>query len=378
MAMTNFGALHSEALTTWSRDFWREARNRTFVMGFAGDSSESMIQRVTELKSTTGGARAVITLINEATGDGVVGDNELEGNEEALSSSDMVIQLDQWRKAHKNKGRMADQKTIVQFRKEAKIQLAANCARVMDELAFLTMSGVSYNMHTDGKPRVGSQLPLLAYANDVTAPTGRRHYRWTSTGLALGNTAAVVAADLPTYAMLVELKARAVNSYIRPIRTDDGVDVYNVFMCPDGIAALKRDPEFISAWREAEKRGEANPLFKGTRHGGKKGIHIDGLNILEYRNVYNTRGAASGSKWGAAGDVDGQRVLLCGAQALAFADIGRANWEEETFDYKNRKGISIDKIFGFLKPRLFSTHDGSEQDFGIIAIDTALPPILAA
>ena len=374
MAATNFAALTNEQLTTWSRDFWHEARNKTFIMRFAGDSENSMVQRITELRKTTDGARAVITLVNEATGDGVVGDNELEGNEEALTSSDMVIQLDQWRKAHKSAGKMSEQRSVVKFRKEAKGHLSYAASRVMDELAFQTASGISYTLRPDGSPRTG-QLPLLKFAADVTAPSSKRHFRWDKTsGLVAGDTTAVAAEDLPTYGMLVDAKARAVNSYIRPIRSDDGVEVYNVFMCPDGIAALKKDPDFIAAWREAQKRGDSNPLFKGTKHGGSDGIYIDGLNILEYRNVFNTRGAASGSKWGG-GTVDGQRVLLMGAQALAFADIGGAEWNEKNFDYGNRQGVSIAKIFGLLKPQFFSTHDQSVQDFGVITVDTALQPV---
>lgn len=373
MAATNFGALTDEQLTVWSRDFWREARNKTFVMRFAGDSSNAMIQRITELRKTTDGARAVITLVNEATGDGVVGDNELEGNEEALSSSDMVIQLDQWRKAHKSSGKMSEQRSVVKFRNEAKDHLSYAVSRIMDELAFQTLSGISYTLKPDGSPRLASQLPLMRFAGDVAAPSSKRHYRWDAVqGLVSGDTTSVEVADTPTWEMLVDMKAAAVNSYIRPIRSDDGVEVYNVFMCPDGIAALKKDKDFIAAWREAEKRGDSNPIFKGTKHGGKSGIYIDGLNIMEYRNVYNTRGAAAGAKWGAAGAVDGQRILMCGAQALAFADIGGAEWNEKDFDYGNRQGVSVGKIMGFLKPKLFSTYAQSKQDFGVICVDTAL------
>lgn len=375
MATTNFAALTANEYTVWSRDFWREARNKTFLMRFAGTTANSMVQRITELRKTTDGARAVITLINEATGDGVVGDNQLEGNEEALSASDTIIQLDQWRKAHVSHGKMADQRSIVNFRVEARDQLAYSASRVMDELGFLTMSGVNYSLNTDGSQRFGSQLPLLRYNADIKAPSSKRHFYWDGNFLRPGDTSAIEITYLPTYRMLVELKAKAVNSYIRPIRTDDGVEIYNVFMTPDGIAALKRDPEFIAAWREAEKRGKDNPLFKGTAHGGSMGIMIDGLNILEYRNVFNTRGAAAGSKWGDTGNVDGQRVILAGAQALAFADIGRATWNEKDFDYGNRQGVSIAKIFGLLKPQFFSTYDKSVQDFGVITVDTALQPV---
>lgn len=373
MASTNFAALTGEQYTVWSRKFWREARNKTFLMSFAGDSANSMVQRITELKDTNDGARAVITLVNEATGDGVVGDNHLEGNEEALTSDEMVIQLDQWRHAHRDSGKMSNQRSIVKFRNEAKDKLSYAASRVMDELAFQTLSGISYALKPDGSPRIGSQLPQLAYASDVTAPTSRRHFRYSATGgIVAGDTSAVDVADKPTWEMLVDLKAKAVTEFIRPLRSDEGVECYNVFMPPEGIATLKKDRDFLAAWQQAQKRGESNPLFKGTKHGGKEGIHIDGLNILEYRNVYTTKGAAAGSKWGSGGLVNGQRILLCGAQALAFADIGIAEWAEKEFDYGNVKGIKIGKIFGLLKPRLFSTYAQSKQDFGVIALDAAL------
>lgn len=372
MASTNFAALTSEQYTVWSRDFWREARNKTFLMTFAGTSSNSMIQRITELSDTNDGARAVITLINEATGDGVVGDNNLEGNEEALKQSEMVIRLDQWRQAHRDSGKMSNQKSIVTFRGVAKDQLSNTASRVMDELGFLTLSGVSYAFRPDGSPRVGSQLPQLEYAADVVAPSSKRHFRWDVTlGLVAGDTTAVDVADKPTWAMLVDMKAKAVNSFLRPMRSDEGVECYNVFMTPDGIAALKKDTDFLAAWREGQKRGDTNPLFKGTKHGGKEGIYIDGLNILEYRHVFNTKGALAGQKWGG-GAVDGQRILLCGTQALAFADIGTAEWDEKEFDYGNVKGISIAKKFGLLKPQLYSTYAQSKQDFGVMCVDTAI------
>lgn len=371
---TNFAALTDEQYTVWSRQFWREARNKTFLSAFAGSSANSMVQRITELRQTTDGARAVITMVNDAVGDGVVGDNQLLGNEEALRSTEAVIVLDQWRHAHRSKGKMAEQKSIVTFRGEARDKLSYTAARVMDELSFLTLSGVSYAFQTNGAPRIGSQLPQLEYASMVTAPSAKRHLRWDNATKTLvqGNTAAVAAGDTPTWNMLVDLKAQAVERFIRPIRADNGVEVYNVFMTPLGIARLKKDPDFLAAWQHAQKRGDENPLFKGTPHGGKSGIYVDGLNILEYRNVFSTKGAASGSKWGSGGTIDGQRVLLCGAQALAFADIGGASWEEEYQDYKNSLGISVGKIFGLLKPQLFSVHAQSKEDFGVIACDTAI------
>lgn len=376
MAVTNFGKLTTEQLTVWSRDLWRAARNVSFLNNFTGSDNNAMIQRITELKKSAKGARAVITLLPDLEGDGTVGDSQLEGNEEAIKAYDQVIRIDQMRNANRLEGAMADQKSVVEFRDNSKNVLQYWLADRLDQIGFLTLSGVSYAFKTNGAPRIGSQLPNLEYAADVTAPTANRHFRWDATastgGLKAADTTAVLATDLPSWSMLVAMKAAAVNSYVRPIRSDAGIACYNVFMTPDGIAALKHDKDFLDAWKLAQQRGENNPLFKGTPHGGTNGIFIDGLNILEYRHVFNTRGAASGSKWGSGGVVNGQRILMCGAQALGMADIGMPTWVEKDFDYGNSPGISIAKIAGFLKPVFPSSVTGTKEDFGVVTVDTAI------
>lgn len=372
--LTNFGLLTDNELTTWSRRFWKEARNNSFLMSFMGDDENSMIQRITELRQSTDGARAVITMVNDAVGDGVVGDSQLEGNEEALKSTEAVINMDQWRHAHRSEGEMADQRSVVKFRGVAKNILGYAAADRLDQLAILTASGISYGFNCDGSTRIGSQLPNLKFAADVTPPSANRYFRWDATAgkLRPGDTTAITATDTPSWAMLVEMKAQAENSYLRPLRSTNGIELFNVFMTPTGIAKLKKDPDFLDAWKHAQERGDSNPIFKGTPLGGKKGIYIDGLNILSYRRIYNTKGAASGSKWGSDGTVDGQRILFCGAQALAFADIGNAKWTEKRFDYDNSPGIAVAKKIGLLKPQLYSIYSKSKEDHGLMVFDTAI------
>jgi len=55
-----------------------------------------------------------------------------------------------------------------------------------------------------------------------------------------------------------------------------------------------------------------------------------------------------------------------------MADIGDADWVEDTYDYGNQHGISIGKILGFRKPKYTSMVTGDTQDFGVITLDTAL------
>lgn len=375
MAMTNFGRLTEEQATVWARDVWREARQTSFYLSnFAGDSKDAMLHRITELRAVKGQARAVITLVPDLEGDGVVGDNQLEGNEEAIRAFDQVIEFDQIRHANRHEGVMADMRSVVRFRETSRDVLAYWLATRLDEQIALALSGVSFAYRINGAPRVGSQWTQLSYAGYITPPSTNRHFRWDSAGhtLAPGSTSSITASDTPSWEMLVEIKAKMSELGIRPVRDESGYEMYNVFMHSRGIAKLKKDPDFLNAWTHAQKQGDSNPLFRGTRKGGRQGFFIDGLNIMEYENVFNTTGLAPGSKWGAAGDVEGQRVLVCGAQALGIADIGLPRWVEKEFDYDASPGIAIAKLFGLLKPVWPSSRTGTKEDFGVVVVDTAI------
>jgi len=364
MSMTNFAKLTTEQKTVWSLDFWKRARNTAFVTKFVGSDENSMIQQVSELRKDEKGARAVLTLLSDMQGDGVAGDRQLEGNEEALTSYDQVITMDQLRDANVQEGRMADQKSIVNFRSTSRNMLGYWIGDRIDQLAFLTLAGVSYARQTNGLLRPVSDLPNLAFAADVTAPSANRRLRWDNATKALvtaAATTAVTAADRPSYNMLVELKAYAKSRYIRGLSGDGGEEVYHVFMSPQAMAKLKLDPDYIANLRNGYTRSEKNPLFAGGI------VTVDGLVIHEFRHVYNTSGLASGSKWGAGGAIDGCSVLFCGAQALGLADIGAPVWEEKEFDYGNRMGIAVGKIFGLKKPQFPNIYEGgATEDFGVI------------
>lgn len=379
MALTNFAALTSEQLTAWSRDFWRVARNMSFVNQFAGSGSNAMIQRVTELTKSDKGTKAVITLLADMSGDGVTGDSTLEGNEEALRAYDITIELDQLRFANRIAGRLADQKSVVNFREQSRDALAYAMADRMDQLAFLTLAGVAYTHKTNGGLRsvlsAGQNLSGLEFASDVSAPTGARHRRVSGTSIVAGDTTAVTASDKLAYRHIVDLKAYAKDQYIRGIRSAGNDEVFHLFVTPQQMASLKLDSDFLANVRNAAVRGPSNQLFAGS-----SSLMVDGVMVHEFRHVFNTSGAttgtsanagAAGYKWGANANVIGARALFCGAQALAMADIGMPEIVEDTFDYQNQSGISIGKIFGLRKPKYQADYNGSVQDFGVIALDTA-------
>lgn len=293
-------------------------------------------------------------------------DNEREGNEEELKSYDHEINLDLISNQVTNKGKMSDQKTVINFRQQAKDKLAYWLANRIDQLLFLTMSGISYAYHNNGVARSGSQFPLLAFAADVTAPTTNRHVNWNGSELEAGNTASITSSYLPKYEMLVQLGAFAKNHYIKPLMAG-GKEYYVLLVQPGTMAALKQDANYLKAIITAMPRSKKNPFFTGGV------VTVDGLVIHEHRLVYSTSGATSGSKWGAGGAVNGTRTLLCGAQAAGIADLGAPDWVEKKFNYGARQGISVDKMLGLTKPKFHSIYDDAVEDFGVVACDHYLP-----
>ncbi len=367
--LTNFSLLTSNQKTTWSMDLWSQARNMSFINQFLGKDANSLVQHITELKKTEKGARAVITLLNDMEGDGVAGDRSLEGNEEALKSSEQVIRIDQLRNANRHEGRMADQKSVINFREESRDKLAYWLSDRIDQLAFLTLAGLAYTVKNAGGTRVGSDLPYLEFAADVTAPTSKRYGRWNgTTGLMEWGTGSgsVAAADTPAWGMIVAAKAYAKDNYIRGIREKGGEETYHAFLSPQAMAKLKMEANYLLNVRHAQPRGDGNNLFTGST------IKIDGIYLHEFRHVPNTRLAASGSKYGSGGAVDGCQILFCGAQAMGMADIGAPEWVEKGFDYENQQGISTGKILGFKKPQFYTQYSGgTTEDFGVLSIYAA-------
>lgn len=367
--LTNFGLLTNEQKTVWSMDLWKQARNLSFINKFLGSDANAIIHHITELKKDEKGARAVITLLADLTGDGVAGDRKLEGNEEGMQTFDQVIRIDQLRNANRLEGRMADQKSIVTFRSNSRNLLAYWLSDRIDQLAFLTLGGVSYTKKPNGANRVGSDLPYLEFAADVAAPSTNRRLRWDGTNKTLvagGASSAITVSDAPTWELFVQLKAYAKDRYIRGTRREGGDEVYHAFLTPTAMAKLKLDPTYMLNLRHSTQSGVNAKLYGGGA------VEIDGIVLHEFRHVPNTQGALSGSKYGATGTIEGSQIIFCGAQALGMADIGAPEWVEKTFDFDNQPAISVGKILGFLKPRFATIYENnSVEDFAVINVYVA-------
>lgn len=358
---TNFAALSAAQKKVWSREVWEAARDQMFINKFLGTGEQAMIQRVTELTKTEKGDQCIIQLVADLVEDGVIGDNEREGNEEAMQNYAQTISIDLISHGVRNKGKLSDQKTVVDFRKYARNRLAYWLANRMDQLAFLTLSGIGYAYKNNGSSRIASPFPNLSFAADVSAPSTKRGLMWDGTSLAASNTSSIASTFLPSYKMIVDAVAYAKEHYVRPL-VSGGKQFYVMLVAPGTLAQLKKDADYQRAVTNlAIKDGQNSPWFTGGT------VTIDGVVIHEHNLVYTTKGTAT--KWGSGNAVNGTRTLLCGAQALAMADLGSPEWDEKQFQYGSQQGVNVDKMFGFLKPKFYSIYDQSVEDFGVVTID---------
>jgi N4-gp56 family major capsid protein len=372
---TNYNiGLTTEDIKYFEKKVWKQLRTASLADQLANNDGSSVIHRVTDLKSTTWGYEAVMTLVPDDTTYGVVGDNRLKDHEAGLTSHDLTITFDQFRKAFKTEGVMADRSSWVRFAEQASDQLSYWAIDVKNKLMMNTLAGVSYDTELDGSTR-NSQFGQLRFADDVSAPSANRHLRWdggASGSLQAGDTTAVAAEDLPTWNTFLDMRAELPMMRIKPIRGEwgNGQDLYIALVHPRTMAHLKKDTTFQANWREAMARGEGHIMFKGA-----ESYMVDGILILSHRYVFNTLRAASGSKWGAGGAIDGTRTLFLGAQALGMVEMDGPKWVPGTDDYENVHSISMSFKFGFRKsvwPDQYLAA-GTDEDFAVVALDHAIP-----
>lgn len=372
--LTDFAALSPLQKKLYSAKVIQAGRDQSFWMGQNGFMSEGLadstkpIHLINELTETERGAKVLMPLVLDLQNDGIVDDNDLEGNEESLIADYQELNISMLRNAVKRKGKMSEQKTVIRFRAQAKDKLAFWKAEKTDEILFLVASGVAFTKTLKGADRsVTSQFSTLSFAADVSAPSsGRVLYAGAAT-----STGTLTANDKMSYTLIVKAKAQAVYKKLKPIKIN-GTSSYVLVMHPFQSRDLKNDNDYKTAVIQASNRGSKNEFFTGAF------VNIDGIYLYEHNKVYNTLDATSGTqKWGAGLNIDGAQALFMGAQALGWASIGENEWgESDNTDYGNRVGISYGMMVGAVKAKFKSLEDKSagiptSQDFSLISIYTA-------
>lgn len=352
MAATSYGVNHPLAVKAWSSRLYEETIRESYVGKFLGTSSNSLIQRKTEL-SKGPGDRVRLGLRMLLTGDGIQGDATLEGNEEALTTYSMDIMIDQLRHAVRSGGKMSEQRVPFSVREEAMQGLKDWWTERLER---------SVANHLVGN----TQQTDLRYTglNACTAPDSN-HVLYAN---AEGSEASI--SNTSTWGFNLTMldkavvKAKTLTPRIRPVRVG-GNEMYVAFLHPNQVYQLRTSTN-TGQWLDIQKAAMAgmqsgdSPIFTGAL-GVYNGVILHEWSYLPVLTSSNTN--ITGNLY---------RGVLAGAQALAMASGGSGNgtsasWQEELFDYGNQLGVSAGMIFGVKKTVFNST------DFATITLSTYSP-----
>lgn len=340
--MANTQSLSALQAQLWYKELFADMQDYTFMSKLSGSGPNNAIQIVEDLRKQPGDT-INFGLSVKLAGTGVTGDDELEGNEEAITTYQEALKIDQLRHAVRLKGKMDEKKVAYSMRSDAKEKLAIWYAERWDQEIIDKLCG----------------LTTSTFANVPDAPATSRRV-WAGGQTDSNNLTAAMKFDTKVIDRAKQLALLA-SPKVRPIRMKEGAyKGQALFICivhPYQGADLRNDPVWNQSQRDANVRGEGNPIFDGAL-----GIYNNVI-IYQHEGIYT---------WTNTSQIPCARAVLLGQQAAVIGVGADMEWVEKEFDYGNKVGFSVGRIFGVIKP-LFNS-----VDYGVVSIDTAATALTTA
>ncbi len=312
-------------VSRWAKELQSEVSKGVYFSKFMGEGPGNAIH-VKQMEEGKG-KDVTFGLVSQLSGSAITGDSSLEGNEQSLSTFSNTVSTNQKRLAVRDTGKFANSKVLYDFRSTSLDLLKTQYSELIDADIFSALSTTS-----------GTHA---YYRADASASV----YATSDPKAALADADSITLADISAMKTLAQIGGSA-NYRMRPIRVD-GNDYYVLVLHPEVAYDLFELEAFQKIQREAQQRGDSNPLFKGAL-GIYNGVVI---HAHEGVNTFDNGGGAA---------VKGARNLFMGAQAACFAESSDMMWVEKTFDYGNQLGISAAKIYGV------DISDYNSKDYGVI------------
>jgi N4-gp56 family major capsid protein len=306
MAVTDPVNVDSSIPELWARLTLRDHLYSGFWGSMVGkEGSRSPIIQRTDLLNSPGDT-IHIQVTSPLAGAGVSGDTAtLEGNEEALATSDMKVIPILYRHAVKI-NRRAKKKSIVDLREEAKMRLAEWGGEKMDDLRFANFTSIA---DLNGETYLPNRLSIGGGTN---VPGD------------------IATTDTLTVAELQKIRLTMYNNRAKPL-AHQGRPVFMGVVHPNALYNLKRESEYRDWVREAHVAGESNPFFVGAT------AMVDGIVLFEHVNVPTALDGASSNAVA--------RNVFFGAEAFVEGVDENVSWNEDTFDYGLYQGTAYSFAF---------------------------------
>jgi len=356
MAMTEFGVNDPLAVKRWSTDLAMEAEKSMYFRRFMGTGDQAMIKVKRDL-SKAAGDRIRVGLLMKLSGDGIEGDNIIEGTsaEEALTFHYMDVLIDQRRKGTKSKGKMTEQRVPYSIRLKGRQALQIWWGEDYDEQCMMYLAGAR---GIDPSFHVGLGYTGRA-GNTITAPDSAHViYGGNATGLSDIDTADKM--DVELIEQLVAT-AETVDPMVQPV-TFQGekkfVLVMHNYQAYDLRTSISQN-DWLEIHKATDRVGKNKPMMYQNALGEYAGVILH-----KHRNVIrfdSTTGCSTG--------ITAARALFLGAQAGCMAwgrggAFGRYSWNEETDDRGNALAITAGAMMGMVRT-IFNS-----ATFSLFALDT--------
>jgi N4-gp56 family major capsid protein len=357
----------------WGKELWKNVMDNLYFTqsGLMGEGENNIIQVISDLKKSKGDT-ITVPLTAKLSGNGVTGDAELEGQEEAISAYSESIAIDKKRFAVRLTGSLDEQINSYNMRMDAKNKLSLRLQEFIEQQIMLKLGGVTNTLLTDVAGNVvGTDCAWSNEANEVGNTDTNAGYgaRYLCADYTNGATS-LAATDLLTPELISRAKTKAMQKQangmpkVNPLRIG-GESMYVMFIHPWQAFDLRNNATFAQAQREAQIRGASNPIFTGALGVWDNVV----LKVHEYVPFLDVSVAGDSFEDGASNTdyaVDCFRALLCGQQAGVMAKAGSSDkMVEKLFNYDDQVGFAVRFMGGIQKIEF------NNIDYGVVAVDTA-------
>ena len=365
MSVTTYGVNDALANKLWSKKLATEVSKATAIAPLIGTSQNSIIQLKDET-SKAAGDKVTFGLRTQLVGDGVTEGETQEGNEEALSTYNDAIFINELSHAVrvKNEQTIDAQRVPFSLREEANSGLTDWYADRLSLAFFLQVCG--YTAPTVAFEGITLTLNAKHYLfNAVLAPSTNRIIR----AAAAANDESLSSGNVFTIDLIDKAveRAKLANPKIRPVNVN-GEKKYVMYLHPTQVTSLRTNTS----------TGQWLDITKAVYQGSKANNPIYDGSLGEYNNVilreaeHVTPGVNSST--GATISTVRRAVLLGAQSAVAAFGMKTAPEKykrvEELFDYQRELGVSVQSVLGMKKTRF----NNNNEDFGAIVVSTYAAP----
>lgn len=375
MAITPMGRNNALTVEHWSaRTNFVEMIMRTKFGYMAGRGT---ITRAQELDRAEKGDKITLSQVGRLSGQGTTEGGTLVGNEEALDLKgfSMVFNVVRHAVPYYGKQTIEDQRSYVNFQKQAEERLRDWHALRMDCSAFNQLAGVNSTTITipsDGTVYSGAARAIVQGLNDVTAPSTNRIVR----AGGQSNDQSLTSSDTFTLDLIdVALEKLRTNYPTAEALTGEEFDLY---ISHEQALDLKRDTSgkitwYINNLSAMEGGMMENPITQGDKYGTISCGKYANVNIYECNQTAYGVSSADSSAIPTV-----RRAVLCGKDALYFSskfsgaltgeptrgDKVPLEYFREERDYQYVEGTEARVIYGMKKNRF------GNDDVGVVTIST--------